>query len=199
MCIRDRSKTFTFAGGVGTQANGIASLAMGLGSKAIGDGSVALGYISNASGNSSVAMGNSTNALGSESFAIAKNTIASEQQSVAMGSNTYAAGYASVAMGEGATAGAFTSFAMLSSPVLSSGFCITLSIKSTIVIISGSFRPLVVIAAAPKRIPEVTKGDLSSKGTMFLFVVISALTKAFSASFTLPIFTRLIDLFTFFF
>ena len=39
------------------------------------------------------------------------------------------------------------------------------------------------MAAAPMRIPEVTKGDLSSKGTMFLLAVISALTKASSASF----------------
>ena len=37
-----------------------------------------------------------------------------------------------------------------------------------------SFNPLVVIAAVPTRIPEVTNGDLSSKGTIFLLIVISA-------------------------
>jgi hypothetical protein len=41
----------------------------------------------------------------------------------------------------------------------------------------------VVIAAVPTRILEVTNGDLSSNGTMFLFTVISAFTRAFSASF----------------
>jgi hypothetical protein len=35
--------------------------------------------------------------------------------------------------------------------------------------------PRVVTAGVPKRIPEVTKGDLSSKGTAFLLIVISAL------------------------
>ena len=48
---------------------------------------------------------------------------------------------------------------------------------------SASNKPRVVIAAVPTRIPEVTNGDLSSKGTIFLFTVISALTNAFSASF----------------
>jgi hypothetical protein len=39
-----------------------------------------------------------------------------------------------------------------------------------------------VIAGVPTRIPEVTNGDLSSNGTIFLFTVISAFTN-FSASF----------------
>ena len=47
---------------------------------------------------------------------------------------------------------------------------------------SSSTKPRVVMAGVPTRIPEVTNGDLSSKGTIFLFTVISALTKAFSAS-----------------
>ncbi|MNR60131.1 hypothetical protein D3C85_1815470 [compost metagenome] len=52
-----------------------------------------------------------------------------------------------------------------------------------------------MIAAVPTRIPEVTNGDLSSKGTMFLFTVISAFTKAFSASFPeIPLFLRSINI-----
>ena len=40
----------------------------------------------------------------------------------------------------------------------------------------------VVMAAVPTRIPDVTIGDLSSNGTMFLLMVISALISVFSAS-----------------
>ena len=47
---------------------------------------------------------------------------------------------------------------------------------------SFSLRPRVVIAAVPTRIPLVTNGDLSSKGTMFLFTVMSAFPRAASAS-----------------
>ena len=54
--------------------------------------------------------------------------------------------------------------------------------KSTILSISSSFKPLVVTAAVPIRIPDVTKGDLSSNGTIFLLTVISALPKTASAS-----------------
>ena len=59
---------------------------------------------------------------------------------------------------------------------------ITLSINETICAISLSITPLVVIAGVPTLIPEVTNGLSVSKGTMFLFTVISALTNAFSAS-----------------
>ncbi len=52
----------------------------------------------------------------------------------------------------------------------------------------ASFIPRVVMAGVPTRMPEVTKGDLSSKGTMFLFTVISASTRAFSAMFTVNAF-----------
>ena len=55
--------------------------------------------------------------------------------------------------------------------------------SETIGSISSAFNPRVVMAAVPKRIPEVTKGDLSSKGTMFLLAVISAFTSASSACF----------------
>ena len=61
-------------------------------------------------------------------------------------------------------------------------FIKTSSIKATTVSISSSIKPLVVTAAVPTRIPEVTNGDLSSNGTMFLFTVMSALTNTFSAS-----------------
>src|SRR6476620_1568894 len=54
----------------------------------------------------------------------------------------------------------------------SSIFINTRSTSSTTVSISFSFIPLVVIAGTPIRIPEVTKGLLSSKGTAFLFRVI---------------------------
>ena len=47
---------------------------------------------------------------------------------------------------------------------------------------SFSLSPRVETAAEPIRIPEVTNGDLSSNGTIFLFTVISAFTNAFSAS-----------------
>ena len=45
-----------------------------------------------------------------------------------------------------------------------------------------SFKPRVEIAEVPTRNPDVTNGDLSSNGTMFLLIVISASTKEFSAS-----------------
>ena len=48
---------------------------------------------------------------------------------------------------------------------------------------SDCFNPRVVIAGVPTRIPEVTKGLLSSKGTIFLFTVMSAFPNAISASF----------------
>ena len=64
-----------------------------------------------------------------------------------------------------------------------SGLLSTVSINSTIQGILSSFRPRVVMAGVPKRRPEVWKADRLSKGTMFLFVVMSALTRAFSAIF----------------
>ena len=66
-----------------------------------------------------------------------------------------------------------------------SGAANTVSISSTISPISGSLAPRVVIAGVPTRIPEVWKAERLSNGTMFLFTVMSAATKAFSA--TLPV------------
>ena len=57
--------------------------------------------------------------------------------------------------------------------------------SSTIHAILSSLRPRVVIAGVPKRRPLVWKAERESNGTMFLLVVISAATSAFSA--TLPV------------
>ena len=61
----------------------------------------------------------------------------------------------------------------------------TVSIISTISPMSDSLAPRVVMAGVPIRIPEVWNGERLSKGTMFLFTVMSAATSAFSA--TLPV------------
>ena len=57
--------------------------------------------------------------------------------------------------------------------------------SSTIHGILSSFSPRVVIAGVPKRNPEVWNAERVSNGTMFLLVVMSAATSAFSA--TLPV------------
>jgi hypothetical protein len=76
-----------------------------------------------------------------------------------------------------------------------SAFSKTLSIREITAGISLGIIPLLLIAAEPIRMPEVTKGDLSSKGTIFLLVVISALINAFSAAFPLmPLFLRSISI-----
>ena len=67
----------------------------------------------------------------------------------------------------------------------SSGAERTLSISSATSTIRSSFAPRVVIAAVPRRIPEVWNAERVSNGTIFLFTVISAATRAFSA--TLPV------------
>src|SRR5690554_783635 len=64
--------------------------------------------------------------------------------------------------------------------LLSSGLASTVLIISTISPMRLSLAPRVVIAGVPKRRPEVWNGDLSSKGTIFLFTVISAFTNIFS-------------------
>ena len=46
------------------------------------------------------------------------------------------------------------------------------------------------MAGVPTRIPDVTNGDLSSKGTMFLFTVIPAWPKAVSACLPVMFFER---------
>ena len=61
----------------------------------------------------------------------------------------------------------------------------TVSIISTISPMSDSLAPRVVMAGVPIRMPEVWNGERLSKGTMFLFTVMSAATSAFSA--TLPV------------
>jgi hypothetical protein len=53
--------------------------------------------------------------------------------------------------------------------------------------------PLVVTAGTPTRMPDVTKGDLSSNGTAFLFKVICALIQRFLGFFTGKIFIPEID------
>ena len=55
---------------------------------------------------------------------------------------------------------------------------------------SASFMPRVVTAGVPNRMPEVTNGDLSSKGTMFLFMVMSALINVSSANLPVRSFER---------
>ena len=45
----------------------------------------------------------------------------------------------------------------------------TSAIKPATCFISASFKPWVVAAGVPMRNPEVTKGDLVSNGTVFLF------------------------------
>ena len=61
----------------------------------------------------------------------------------------------------------------------------TVSIISAISSIRSSLAPRVVMAGVPRRMPEVWKAERVSKGTMFLFTVMSADTSAFSA--TLPV------------
>lgn len=75
----------------------------------------------------------------------------------------------------------FTSPFMVESNCSSSGDIRARSSQLTIWDMSEARRPRVVIAGTPTRIPEVIKGDLSSKGTMFLLRVMSALTRVFSA------------------
>ena len=55
---------------------------------------------------------------------------------------------------------------------------------------SAVSRPRVVTAADPMRMPLVTNGDLSSKGTMFLLMVMPAFTSVFSASLPVRPFER---------
>ena len=66
-----------------------------------------------------------------------------------------------------------------------SGLLSTRSMSSTIHAILSSFKPRVVMAGVPKRSPLVWKAERESNGTIFLLVVISAATRAFSA--TLPV------------
>ncbi len=47
---------------------------------------------------------------------------------------------------------------------------------------SASLKPRVVMAAEPRLIPEVTNGERVSKGTVFLFAVMPALSRAIWAS-----------------
>ena len=65
----------------------------------------------------------------------------------------------------------------------SSAFTSARSIRSTTAFISASFIPRVVRAGVPIRMPEVTKGDSSSAGIMFLFTVMSTLPRVSSAVF----------------
>ena len=58
-----------------------------------------------------------------------------------------------------------------------------LYIRSAINSTSFSFMPLVVIPGVPILTPEAIAGGWGSKGIAFLFVVIPASDKAFSASF----------------
>jgi NAD(P)-dependent dehydrogenase (short-subunit alcohol dehydrogenase family) len=57
---------------------------------------------------------------------------------------------------------------------------ITSSIRSTIGSMCSSFRPRVVIAGVPTRKPLVWNGDLESNGTIFLLMVMSAISSVFS-------------------
>ena len=56
------------------------------------------------------------------------------------------------------------------------------AIQAAIWRISGSFMPRVVSAGVPTRMPEALSGGLVSYGIVFLFTVMPALPKAFSAS-----------------
>ena len=76
---------------------------------------------------------------------------------------------------------AFTSFFTCAITVSSSGALNTLSIMSTMIGICSSFKPRVVIAGVPTRRPDVENGVRVSNGTMFLLIVMSALTSVFSA------------------
>ena len=75
----------------------------------------------------------------------------------------------------------FTSALTFAITLSFSGSISTRSINETIFFICASFNPLDVIAGVPILIPLVTNGDLSSNGTMFLLMVISAFTNEFSA------------------
>ena len=57
--------------------------------------------------------------------------------------------------------------------------------SSAIRTIISSLAPRVVMAGVPRRIPDVWKAERVSNGTMFLLTVMSAATRAFSA--TLPV------------
>ena len=63
----------------------------------------------------------------------------------------------------------------------------TSSIHAAILAIRSSLAPRVVIAGVPRRIPDVWNALRESNGTMFLLIVMSAATRAFSA--TLPVIT----------
>ena len=67
----------------------------------------------------------------------------------------------------------------------SSGAFRTSSMSSAMRCIISSLAPRVVMAAVPRRIPDVWKAERLSNGTMFLLTVMSAATSAFSA--TLPV------------
>ena len=60
---------------------------------------------------------------------------------------------------------------------------LTSLIKDAMSFISSTPIPLVVRAGVPRRIPLVTKGLRVSPGTVFLFVVIPASSRAFSKTF----------------
>ena len=66
-----------------------------------------------------------------------------------------------------------------------SGSLSTSSIHAAICTMRSSFAPRVVMAGVPRRKPEVWKAERVSNGTMFLLMVMSAATSAFSA--TLPV------------
>jgi len=89
----------SFASGLGTQATGSAATSLGNTTTASGDYSLASGLGSLASGSASFAQGNSVTASGDYSTAMGLSATASGSNSFALGNNLTANGASSIAMG----------------------------------------------------------------------------------------------------
>ena len=124
-------RTYSFASGYSTIANGRASTAMGSSSNGSGDNSTAIGTLVIASGDYSTAMGYLSTASGVNSTAIGNAVIANGIASTAMGYSSTASGSYSTAMGYSSTASGYSSFSMGNRSTASGNYSTAMGVIST--------------------------------------------------------------------
>ena len=125
------SGPYSFAGGVDSAAQGIATLAYGSNAGAAGNYSVAFGANTRANGALSAAFGQSTVASGTYSVAAGFNASATGVASQAFGQNTDADGPYSVAFGNASTASGNASMAVGTTAFASGESAIAIGLRAT--------------------------------------------------------------------
>jgi hypothetical protein len=125
------SGPYSFAGGVDSAAQGIATLAYGSNAGAVGNYSVAFGANTRANGALSAAFGQNTVASGTYSVAAGFNASATGVASQAFGQNTDADGPYSVAFGNASTASGNASMAVGTTAFASGESAIAIGLRAT--------------------------------------------------------------------